>query len=108
MEQPNRPYVRHQFADYGLVLHGTPRGVVEAKRASVDAALGQEQALQYAQNLQQVHGGSIPLIFYTNGYGIHFWESDFYPPVRSMVSRRAMTWSGWNSGERLGNRCLSN
>jgi len=40
MERPDSPYVRHQFADYGLVLHGTPRGVVEAKRASLDAALG--------------------------------------------------------------------
>jgi type I site-specific restriction endonuclease len=60
----------------------TPRGVVEAKRASLAAALGQEQALQYAQDIQRMYGGSIPLIFYTNGYDIYFWESDFYPPVK--------------------------
>jgi type I site-specific restriction endonuclease len=82
MERPATPYVRHQFADYGLVLHGAPRGVIEAKRTSVDAALGQEQALQYAQQLQQRQGGLIPLIFYTNGYDHYFWESDFYPPVK--------------------------
>lgn len=81
-EKPPTPYSCHQFADYVLLRHGKPLAVVEAKRTSKDANLGKEQALQYAQNLQKLHGGNIPFIFYTNGYDIYFWESDFYPPVK--------------------------
>jgi len=77
------PYGGHQFADYGLLHHGKPLAVVEAKKTSKDAALGKEQALQYAQNLQKIHGGPIPFIFYTNGYDIYYWESDFYPPSKT-------------------------
>ena len=79
---PASPYSGHQFSDYALLLHGKPAAVVEAKKTSKDAALGREQALQYAQNLQKIHGGTLPLIFYTNGYETFFWESDFYPPVK--------------------------
>ena len=79
---PNDPYTGHQYADYGLLLAGKPIAVVEAKRASKDAELGQEQALQYAQNLQRIHGGRIPFVMYTNGYDIYFWDSDTYPPVK--------------------------
>jgi type I restriction enzyme R subunit len=75
-------YGHHQFADYGLLLHGKPRAVVEAKRTSKDAELGKEQGLVYAQNLQAIHGGPIPFVSYTNGHDIFFWESDFYPPVK--------------------------
>src|SRR2546425_6335707 len=46
-ERVRRPYAGHQFADYGLVLRGTPTAVIEAKKTSRDAQLGQEQALQY-------------------------------------------------------------
>ena len=42
---PKSPYAGHQFADYGLLLHGKPMAVVEAKKASKDSALGKEQAL---------------------------------------------------------------
>ena len=56
------PYSCHQFADYVLLRHGKPLAVVEAKRTSKDANLGKEQALQYAQNLQKIHGGEIPFI----------------------------------------------
>jgi len=76
------PYGEHQFADYGLLLQGKPRAVVEAKRTSKDAELGKEQALVYAQNIQAIHGGPIPFVSYTNGHDIFFWESDFYPPVK--------------------------
>ena len=79
---PKHPYAGHQFADYGLLLHGKPMAVVEAKKASEDPALGKEQALQYAKNLQKIYGGRIPFVFYTNGHTIYFWESDFYPPVK--------------------------
>jgi type I restriction enzyme R subunit len=93
-QDPANPHAGHQFADYGLLLHGKPRAVVEAKRTSVDAALGQEQALQYAQNLQKIHGGPIPQIFYTNGYDTFFWESDFYPPtkVHGFPTREDLEW----------------
>jgi len=79
---PKTRYTGHQFADYGLLLHGKPRAVVEAKKASKDPALGKEQALQYAKNLQKIYGGGLPFVFYTNGHEIYFWESDFYPPVK--------------------------
>ena len=79
---PVSPYSGHQFSDYALLLHGKPAAVVEAKKTSKDAELGREQALQYAQNIQKIHGGTLPLIFYTNGYETFFWESDFYPPIK--------------------------
>lgn len=77
---PENPYSGHQFADYALLLHGKPAAVIEAKRSSKDAGLGQEQALQYALNLQKIHGGPVPFIFYSNGYDTYFWDSEFYPP----------------------------
>ncbi len=80
-ERPDHPYEGHQFADYGLLLRGKPTAVVEAKRTSKDARLGQEQALRYAENLQKIHGGATPFVMYTNGYDIYHWESDHYPPV---------------------------
>src|SRR5664280_2318921 len=45
--EPESPYAGHQFADYGLLMHGRPIAVVEAKRTSKDAELGREQALRY-------------------------------------------------------------
>ena len=68
------------FSDYGLLLQGKPAAVVEAKRTSRDAELGQEQALQYAQQLERHHAVELPFVFYTNGFRHFFWESDFYPP----------------------------
>ena len=46
--EPKTPYKVHQFADYGLLLNVKPIAVVEAKKTSKDAALGQEQALLVA------------------------------------------------------------
>lgn len=43
-KMPDDPHTGHQFADYGLLLHGVPVAVVEAKKTSKDAALGREQA----------------------------------------------------------------
>jgi type I restriction enzyme R subunit len=76
------PYAGHQFADYGLLMHGRPIAVVEAKRTSKDAELGREQALRYATNLQRIHGGPLPFILYTNGCDTFLWEHGFYPPVK--------------------------
>jgi type I restriction enzyme R subunit len=79
---PDRPYAGHQFTDYALKLRGRPDLVVEAKRTSKNARLGQEQALIYAQNLQRIHAGPLPLISFTNGFDTWFWDSEFYPPQR--------------------------
>ncbi|MBI4125695.1 MAG: DEAD/DEAH box helicase family protein, partial [Deltaproteobacteria bacterium] len=92
--EPKTPYEGHRFVDYGLLHNSKPIAVIEAKKTSRDAQLGQEQAFQYAQLLQKIHGGPIPFIFYTNGYDIYFWESDFYPPVRvyGFPSRDDLEW----------------
>lgn len=81
VRESKNPYAGHRFSDYGLLLHGEPIAVVEAKKTSTHAALGKEQALQYAKNLEQIHD-VLPFVLYTNGYDIYFWESDFYPPVK--------------------------
>jgi len=84
----------HQAADYGLLLHGQPVAVVEAKKASRDAALGREQALQYAINLERTRGSSVPFVFFTNGHDIHVWEHRFYPPerVHGFATRDDLGW----------------
>ena len=75
-------YAGHRFADYALVLRGKPVAVVEAKKTSRDAQVGQEQAKQYAEQLQRLHGGPPPFIMYTNGHDTYFWDSEHYPPAR--------------------------
>ena len=87
-------FAGHQFADYALLRSGNPLAVVEAKKSSIDARVGQEQALQYAQNLQRLHGGSLPFVCYTNGYDVYFWDSDFYPPVKvgGFPTRNDLEW----------------
>jgi len=76
------PFAGRQFADYALLVRGRVAAVIEAKRTAKDAQLGQEQALQYAQHLQRLHGGPIPLVFFTNGHDLWMWDSDRYPPTR--------------------------
>ena len=75
-------YTGHQFADYALQLRGRPEAVLEAKKTSRDAQVGQEQAKQYAERLRQLHGGAMPLVMYSNGHKIFFWDSDQYPPAQ--------------------------
>jgi type I restriction enzyme R subunit len=81
VREPRRPYAGHQFADYALLLRGRPEAVIEAKKTSRDAQVGQEQARQYAQRLHAIHGGAQPLILYTNGRNIFYWDAEYYPPV---------------------------
>ncbi len=81
VREPKSKYSGHQFVDYALLHRGKPTAVVEAKKTSKDAQLGQEQAKQYAENLQKLNGGPLPFISYTNGYDIYFWDSELYPPV---------------------------
>lgn len=71
-------------ADYVLLLHGQVAAVVEAKKTCVDASIGREQALQYAQHIQAERGGELPLVLYTNGYDIYLWEYGVYAPLKVM------------------------
>ena len=75
VEEPTIPYAGHQFSDYVFLgKNGKPIAVVEAKKTSVDAALGREQAKQYCYNIQSTQGGELPFCFYTNGHNIYFWD----------------------------------
>ena len=81
VKEPQTPYQGHQFSDYVLLgRDGKPLAVVEAKKTSVDAAIGREQAKQYCFNIQKEKGGELPFCFYTNGHDIFFWDLDNYPP----------------------------
>ena len=81
VKEPEHKYQGFQFADYALLGEdGYPLAVVEAKKTSKDARVGQEQALQYAKNIQKNSGKDIPFVFYTNGHDIYFWDTEKYPP----------------------------
>ncbi len=83
VEEPTTPYAGHQYSDYVLLgKDGKPLAVVEAKKTSVDAALGREQAKQYCYNIQSTQGVDLPFCFYTNGHDIYFWDLDNYPPKK--------------------------
>lgn len=83
VEEPTTPYAGHQYSDYVLLgKDGKPLAVVEAKKTSVDAALGREQAKQYCYNIKSTQGGELPFCFYTNGHDIYFWDLDNYPPKK--------------------------
>ncbi|HQV86845.1 MAG TPA: DEAD/DEAH box helicase family protein [Chitinophagaceae bacterium] len=83
VEEPATPYAGHQYSDYVLIgKDGKPLAVVEAKKTSVDAALGREQAKQYCYNIKQTQGVDLPFCFYTNGHDIFFWDLDNYPPKK--------------------------
>jgi len=79
--EPQTPYQGHLFADYALLgQDGKPLAVVEAKKTSVEAEKGKEQARIYAEKIQKTTGGPMPFVFYTNGYDIFFWDTERYPP----------------------------
>ncbi len=71
------------YVDY--VLWGTdglPLAVIEAKRTSKDAGLGQHQASLYADCLEAMTGRR-PVIFYSNGFETWLWDDAAgYPPRR--------------------------
>ncbi|MFC2079517.1 DEAD/DEAH box helicase family protein [Candidatus Bipolaricaulota bacterium] len=77
---PTSEFEDKRFSDYGLLLSGEPAAVLEAKRTSRNAELGQEQARQYAQQLHDSLDVELPLVFYSNGHKHFFWDSDNYPP----------------------------
>lgn len=81
VEEPRTRYDGHQFSDYVLLgKDGQPLAVVEAKKTSVDARIGEEQAKQYAHNIQRQFQCELPFCFYTNGLDIYFWDLGNYPP----------------------------
>lgn len=83
VQEAPTPYAGHQYSDYVLMgKDGKPLAVVEAKKTSVDAALGREQAKQYCYNIKQTQGVDLPFCFYTNGHDIYFWDLDNYPPKK--------------------------
>jgi len=83
VEDPTTTYAGHQYSDYVLLgKDGKPLAVVEAKKTSVDAALGREQAKQYCYNIKQTQGVELPFCFYTNGHDIYFWDLENYPPQK--------------------------
>ncbi len=82
VKEPEHEYQGFQFADYALLGEdGYPLAIVEAKKTSKDARIGQEQARQYAENIQKNNPGKeMPFVFYTNGNDIYFWDTEKYPP----------------------------
>ncbi|MCG8096582.1 MAG: DEAD/DEAH box helicase family protein, partial [Candidatus Thiodiazotropha endolucinida] len=80
------------FVDYVLWgADGKPLAVVEAKRTTVEPTQGRQQAMLYADCLEQMFGQR-PLIYYSNGYEITFWDDYNYPPrpVQGFLSRDEM------------------
>lgn len=70
----------HEYADYLLLgRNEQPLAIVEAKRTSKNARLGQKQADGYAENIKSKFGIE-PFIFLTNGEDILFWDRQKYPP----------------------------
>jgi len=68
------------YADYVLWGDdGKPLAVVEAKKTTVDPAVGRQQAKLYADCLEDMHGRR-PVIYYTNGYKTWLWDDQTYPP----------------------------
>ena len=81
IEEPEHEHQGFQYADYVLLGEdGYPQAVVEAKKTSKDARIGQEQARQYAVNIQKNSGKDMPFVFYTNGNDIYFWDTEKFPP----------------------------
>ena len=68
------------YADYVLWGDdGKPLAVVEAKKTTVDPAVGRQQAKLYADGLEAMRGQR-PIIFYTNGYETYLWDDQAYEP----------------------------
>ncbi len=81
IDEPEHEHQGFQYADYVLLGEdGYPLAVVEAKKTSRDARIGQEQARQYAVNIQKNSGKEMPFVFYTNGNDIYFWDTEKFPP----------------------------
>lgn len=69
------------YADYVLWDdNGKPLAVIEVKKTTCDARVGQAQAKGYADGLEKMTGQR-PMIFYSNGHDIWVWDDALaYPP----------------------------
>lgn len=75
---PNRE--NKGFVDYVLWGDdGKPLMLVEAKRTTKSATVGQQQAKLYADCLEAMYGQR-PVIFYSNGYEHWIWDDRLYAP----------------------------
>jgi type I restriction enzyme R subunit len=73
VEEPKTRYQGHQFSDYVLLgRNGKLLAVVEAKKTSVDAAIGREQAKQYCLTYRSKRKGGSELTFLF----LHKWARD--------------------------------
>jgi type I restriction enzyme, R subunit len=69
------------YADYVLFgADGLPLAVIEAKKTSVDVAVGRQQAELYADCLKDKYHCERPVIYYTNGFKIKIIDGLGYPP----------------------------
>ncbi|WP_423922000.1 DEAD/DEAH box helicase family protein [Frigoribacterium sp. 2-23] len=81
-------------ADYVLWgADGKPLAVVEAKRASSDALVGQQQGRLYADALEREFSQR-PVIYVTNGFETWLWDDLAYPQrrVQGFATRDELQW----------------
>ncbi len=72
------------FCDYVLYGNdGKPLAIVEAKKTSVEALVGQEQVKLYGNCMKEKYG-YIPVLYYTNGYEIYVVDG-IYPARKVMA-----------------------
>ena len=80
------------FVDYVLWGEGGeadgPLAVIEAKKTAVDPIRGQRQAELYADGFEAKYGRR-PLIYYTNGFEIWFWNDAEGEPPRKVYGFHA-------------------
>jgi len=77
------------YVDYVLWGNdGKPLGLVEAKRTTNDPNIGKQQALLYANCLEQAFGQR-PVIFLSNGYEHWIWDDLTYPsrPIQGFLKK---------------------
>lgn len=58
--------------------NGLPLAVIEAKNTMIDPRKGKQQAVLYADCLEQMKGQR-PIVFYTNGFETFLRDDLFYP-----------------------------
>ena len=67
------------YADYVLFdTDGKPLAVVEAKKTTVEPVVGKQQAILYADCLENKYGIR-PVIYYTNGFEVNVIDGQGYP-----------------------------
>lgn len=72
------------FCDYVLYGNdGKPLAIVEAKKTSVEALVGQEQVELYGNCMKEKYG-YIPVLYYTNGYEIYVIDGTY--PARKVMA----------------------